>query len=142
MPRRCRSVLSRRPMFIGMMAALSGAGVLVAPVRASEGGGTGIMVPMDEIAVPIIDGAHMGGILRFTLVLRAHDSTAATRLTGSMVKLRSVAMIAGLDFARLRASPYSAVDVWSLLTSLDKALKSADPGIAQALIVRVGAATQ
>lgn len=100
------------------------------------------MVPMDEIAVPIIDGAHMEGILRFTLVLNAHDSAAAVRITESLAKLRSVAMIAGMDFARLRASPYSAVDVRSLHLSLDRALKHADPGVVQTLIVRVGATAQ
>ena len=101
-----------------------------------------IIPESQEIAVPIIDGAHMEGILRFTLVLRAQDSAAAARLTTSIAKLRSVAMIAGMDFARLRASPYSAVDVRSLIQSLDRALKAADPGVSQALIVRVGAAAQ
>ncbi len=128
-----------------MMAMLSGAGLLASPARAAEEGAKAanpMMVPMDEIAVPIIDGAHMEGILRFTLVLRAQDSAAAARLTTSIAKLRSVAMIAGMDFARLRASPYSAVDVRSLIQSLDRALKAADPGVSQALIVRVGAAAQ
>ncbi|MCH4152622.1 MAG: hypothetical protein LKF30_11860 [Sphingobium sp.] len=140
-----RSTLPRRPLFIGMMAMLSGAGLLASPARAAEEGAKAanpMMVPMDEIAVPIIDGAHMEGILRFTLVLRAQDSAAAARLTTSIAKLRSVAMIAGMDFARLRASPYSAVDVRSLIQSLDRALKAADPGVSQALIVRVGAAAQ
>lgn len=124
---------------------LSGAGLLASPSHAAEESmkaANPMMVPMDEIAVPIIDGAHMEGILRFTLVLRAQDSAAAARLTTSIAKLRSVAMIAGMDFARLRASPYNAVDVRSLIQSLDRALKAADPGISQALIVRVGAAAQ
>lgn len=128
-----------------MMAALSGAGLLFSPAQAAEGGdkaGNPMMVPMDEIVVPIIDGVHMEGILRFTLVLRAQDVATATRLTGSIARLRSVAMIAGMDFARLRASPYSAVDVSRLVRSLDRALKAADPGVEQALIVRVGAAAQ
>ena len=128
-----------------MMVAISGMSLLAYPARAAEEGEKGakpMMVPMDEIAVPIIDGAHMEGILRFTLVLHAQDTASAARLTGSIAKLRSVAMIAGLDFARLRASPYNAVDVRSLLGSLNKALKAADAGISQALIVRVGAAAQ
>lgn len=142
--RRCLT-LPRRPLFVGMMAALSGAGLLAGPAKASESGGKGVsatLVPMDEIAVPIIDGAHMEGILRFTLVLRAHDPAAAARLGTSIAKLRSVAMVAGMDFARLRASPFSAVDVNHLVSALDKALKAADPGISQALIIRVGAAAQ
>lgn len=71
MPRRCRSVLSRRPMFIGMMTALSGAGVLVAPIRASEGVGTGIMVLMDEIAVRSSIARIWGHIALHTGVTRA-----------------------------------------------------------------------
>lgn len=143
--RRCRFALPRRPLFVGMMAALSGAGLLIGPAEASGGGDQGggaMLVPMDEIAVPIIDGAHMEGVLRFTLVLRAHDPAAAARLGASIMRLRSVAMIAGMDFARLSATPYSAVDVGYLVRSLDKALKAADAGISQALIVRVGAAAQ
>ncbi|WP_245987962.1 hypothetical protein [Sphingobium fluviale] len=142
---RRRLTLPRRPLFIGMMAALSGAGLLAGPAEASESGGKGgsaTLVPMDEIAVPIIDGARMEGILRFTLVLRAHDPAAAARLGTSIAKLRSVAMVAGMDFARLRVSPFSAVDVNHLVSALDKALKAADPGISQALIIRVGAAAQ
>lgn len=142
---RPRSALPRRPLFVGMMAALSGAGLLIGPAEASGGGNKGggeSLVPMDEIAVPIIDGAHMEGVLRFTLVLRAHDPAAATRLGATIAKLRSIAMIAGMDFARLRASPYSAVDVGHLVLTLDKALKAADPGVEQALVVRVGAAAQ
>jgi len=80
--------------------------------------------------------------LRFTLVLRAHDAASATRMTGEVARLRSAALVAGLDFARLRASPYRAVDVTQLARMLDEALKAADAGVEQALIVRVGAATQ
>ena len=143
-PRR-RSALPRRPLFVGMMAALSGAGLLIGPAEAAGGGdksGGAMLVPMDEIAVPIIDGAHMEGVLRFTLVLRAHDPAAAARLGATIAKLRSVAMIAGMDFARLRASPYGAVDVGQLVRTLDRALRAADPGVEQALVVRVGAAEQ
>ncbi len=127
------------------MTALSGAGLLASPVKAADEEGKAsnpMMVPMDEIAVPIIDGTRMEGILRFTLIINADNQTSAARITGSIAKLRSVAMIAGMDFARLRASPYTAVDVTYLVRSLDKALKAADRGVKQTLIVRVGATAQ
>lgn len=136
-----RSGTRRRParVLAGMMAMLAGSGYLTAPVRAAETK-SAALVPMGEIAVPIIDGSRMEGILRFTLVLRAHDADSAAQMSRQVARLRSVALIAGLDFARIRASPYRAVDVAKLAHMLDKALKTADPAIEQALIVRVGAA--
>ena len=126
-----------------LMTAITGAGLLAGPaLAAGSEAGAPSLVPMEEIAVPILDGAQMQGILRFTLVLRAHDAAAATRMTGEVARLRSAALVAGLDFARLRASPYRAVDVTQLARMLDEALKAADAGVEQALIVRVGAATQ
>ena len=125
---------------------LAGTGLLASPSQAAGGGGgeegAPALVPMEEIAVPILDGARLEGILRFTLVLRAHDDVAAADITRQIVRLRSAALVAGLDFARMRASPYRAVDVAQLAIALDAALKKAEPGVEQALIVRVGAAAK
>lgn len=124
---------------------LAGTGLLASPSQAAGGGGEDgapALVPMEEIAVPILDGARLEGILRFTLVLRAHDDAAAADITRQIVRLRSAALVAGLDFARMRASPYRAVDVAQLAMALDAALKKAEPGVEQALIVRVGAAAK
>ncbi|MCB2014210.1 MAG: hypothetical protein KDE67_04885 [Sphingobium sp.] len=128
-----------------MMTMLAGTGLLASPSQAAGGGGEDgapALVPMEEIAVPILDGARLEGILRFTLVLRAHDDAAAADITRQIVRLRSAALVAGLDFARMRASPYRAVDVAQLAMALDAALKKAEPGVEQALIVRVGAAAK
>lgn len=148
----------RRPLRVGMIAILAGTGLLAVPVRAGEasaeasGGGEAksgeapkldpSLVPMDEITVPIVDGARMEGVLRFTLVLRARDADEAAELGRKITQLRSAALLAGLDFARLRASPYRAVDVQRLADNLDTALKAADPTVEQALIVRVGASAR
>jgi len=132
-------------MLAGMMTMLAGTGLLASPSQAAGGGGEDgapALVPMEEIAVPILDGARLEGILRFTLVLRAHDDAAAADITRQIVRLRSAALVAGLDFARMRASPYRAVDVAQLAMALDAALKKAEPGVEQALIVRVGAAAK
>lgn len=139
-PKRFRS----RRLMAGMMTALAGSGLLTGPAAAAEGvGADGLpLVPLDEIAVPILDGARLEGVLRFTVVLRAHDAQAAIGITRQIARLRSTALVAGLDFARLRASPYRAIDVEMLTRSLNAALKAADPGVEQALVVRVGAATR
>lgn len=107
----------------------------------SEGGGEGsgspTLVPMNEIAVPIIDAGELLGTLRFTLVLRAPDAAAAAVLASQQPRLRMAALGAGLEFARLRASPFRPIDVARLSQALDAALHTADPGVQQALIVRV-----
>ena len=133
-----------RKLMAGMIGALVGTGLLVGPALAADGGGERVpaLVPMDEITVPIIDGSRMEGVLRFTIVLRAHDDVAAAVLTKQISRLRSAALVAGLDFARLRASPYRAVDVRKLALMLDGALKAVDSGVEKALIIRVGAAAQ
>ncbi len=129
------------PLLAGMMTTLAGTGLLAGPARAAESAAGGpALVPMEEIAVPILDGPRMAGVLRFTLVLRAHDAASAADISRQIARLRSAALVTGLDFARLRASPYRAVDVRQLAQMLDAALKATDAGVEQALIVRVGAA--
>lgn len=119
--------------------------VALAPLPArAEGGGSGApgLVPMDEIVVPIIDGSQLQGKLRFTLVLRANDAAGAAAIGREAVRLRSVAVAAGLEFASLRVSPWKPVDAVRLARSLDQALHAVMPEVAQALIVRVSAAPQ
>lgn len=102
-----------------------------------EGGGSPSLVPMNEIAVPIIDAGELQGTLRFTLVLRAPDAAVAAELATWQPRLRMAALGAGLEFARLRASPFRPVDVSRLSQALDVALHTVHPGVQQALIVRV-----
>lgn len=97
------------------------------------------LVPMDEIAVPIIDAGKIQGTLRFSLVIRATDDAGALVLTEKMPELRSAALSAGINFASLRASPYRPVDVALLSNEIDAALKSIDPAVQQGLIVKVTA---
>lgn len=97
------------------------------------------LVPMDEIAIPIIDAGKIQGTLRFSLVIRAADDAGAKILTDKMPELRSAVLGAGINFASLRASPYRPIDVAILASEVDTALKSVDPAVQQGLIVRVTA---
>lgn len=136
--RKVRAGLDRAGMaFLGMAA-------LAASARAEEGGGAidPTCVPMAEIAVPIVDGSQIAGVLRFTLVLRARDPAGAAEMVREAARLRTIAVGAGLDFARLRASPYRPVDTVRLAASLDAAFRSALPAFQQALIVKVQASAQ
>ena len=131
----------------GMIAGII-AGMFAMPLHAGEEGGEEkalpllpTLVPMKEISVPIVDAGRIEGVLRFTLVLRARDAAGALLLKNAEPKLRAVALDAGMEFARLRASPFRAVDVWQLGADMNRALHDADAGVEQALFVRVIAAT-
>ncbi len=129
-------------MKLGSAAIMSGAVmVMTSPAWAEGGGGAApllpTLIPMQEIAVPIIDAGNIKGVLRFTLVLRAHDAATAAELTDKQPLLRSAALGAGLEFAQIRASPYAPVDVSELVDTMNHALHAANPAIEQALVVRV-----
>jgi hypothetical protein len=112
------------------------------PARASGGGGGGAMnfVTLEEISVPIVEGARADGRLRLKLVLEAQDAAAAERLLAALPLLRATSLSAALEFARLYASPMTPVDVGRLSSDLTAALKKQDAGIARVLIVEVAAA--
>lgn len=119
------------------------ASALVAPggaAQASEGEeGTLPFVSMDEVTVPIIDGARADGRLRFQLVLEAKDPATAQALTAAMPVLRAAAVSAGVEFARLYASPRTPVDARRLAAQMTAALQAQRPGIRRVLLVQVRA---
>lgn len=97
------------------------------------------LVKLDQIDAPIIDAGRIGGVLHLTLVVEARSSTTATALAKRMPELRAASLAAAIEFARLRASPFSAVDVERLRQTLIPALKRVDPDIARVLVVRATA---
>ncbi|PZQ94494.1 MAG: hypothetical protein DI533_22085 [Cereibacter sphaeroides] len=110
------------------------------PVQASSGGaGDAALVPMEAISVPIVDSDRLIGKLRFKLVLQAHDAGAASRIGAMSAQLRTAALNAGIEFARLEVTPTQAVDVAALSHLLDTALRQAAPGLDKVLIVEVSA---
>lgn len=116
--------------------------LLLAPAHAlasGGGSGTGALVPMDMITVPIVDSDRLIGKLRFKLVLEAHDATAATRMGTQSAQLRMAAMSAGNEFARLQVTPSEPVDVAALVHILETALHRIDSGVQKVLIVEVAA---
>jgi len=90
--------------------------------------------------VPIVEGARADGTLRIKLVLEARDAPTAEKLTSTLPLLRAAALAAGIEFARLYASPMMPVDVARLSADLTAALRRQEPGIARVLIVEVAAA--
>ena len=103
------------------------------------GSGDGNLVPMETIAVPIVDGAKLQGTLHFRLVLEASDGDAAIRVARDMPGLRAEALAAGAEFSRLRVSPFLAVDARRLSAEMTDALHAREPGISRVLLVEVAA---
>lgn len=101
--------------------------------------GTPMLVTMTPITVPIIDADRLQGALQMTLVLNVGNADASAHATLEMPRLRAAAVAAALDFARLRASTLTAIDVGQLDIDLSKALKAVEPGLARVLIVDVSA---
>lgn len=101
--------------------------------------GSAELVPMEAIALPIIDGARLLGTLHFQLVLEVDEGTSAATVTSKMPLLRAEAIAAGAEFSRLSASPFVAIDAQRLSSDLTLALRTQQTGIARVLLVEVTA---
>lgn len=97
------------------------------------------LVAMEEIKVPIVDGGRVDGAFTVTMVLGTADPAAAERIAAALPRLRSVSLGAALEFSRLYASPFRPVDAERLSRDLTRALRAADAGVSQVLIVEVAA---
>lgn len=105
----------------------------------ASGGGAGELhlVPMDEVSVPIVDGNRTDGKLEFKLVLEAKSEAAAEHMTATLPMLRSASVGAGIEFARLYASPMMPLDARRLASEMTSALQAQDAGVARVLLVEV-----
>jgi hypothetical protein len=128
----------RKMMFVAA-AVLALAGPAASAV-ASGGGGEGELhlVPLEEIRVPIVDGARTDGVLRVRLVLEAHDAAAADELTAQVPVVRASTVAAVLEFGRLYASPMMPVNAAQLAGDLQQALHR-DAGVERVLVTQVTA---
>ncbi|MEE4452380.1 hypothetical protein [Novosphingobium resinovorum] len=96
-------------------------------------------LPMEQIDAPIVDGGQVDGVLHVTITVQARTEDDAAALGKRMPELRAAALPAAIEFARLRASRFAAVDVARLAEMLTPPLKRVDPAIDKVLIVRVSA---
>ncbi|GAA4217478.1 hypothetical protein GCM10022253_16150 [Sphingomonas endophytica] len=92
---------------------------------------------LDEIVLPIFGESQMEGKVHVRLVLDAGDKAGAAAVHARLPRLRARALSALLEFARLNASPYAALDARALSVSLNRALRAEDRQIARVLIARV-----
>ncbi len=96
-------------------------------------------VPLDAIEVPIVGSSRIEGTLRVKLVLDAQDAAAADALGERLPQLRASSLAASLEFSRLYASGLAPVNAELLRSEMMAALKRDYPGVAQVLVVEVGA---
>ncbi|HEX8442557.1 MAG TPA: hypothetical protein VF631_02805 [Allosphingosinicella sp.] len=111
--------------------------VSAATASASGSGGELHLVTMDEMSVPIVDGARTDGVLRYQLVIEAKDDEAASQLTAKLPLLRAASLIAAIEFARLYASPMMPVDASRFSSYMTAALKAQNLGVGRVLLVKV-----
>jgi len=97
------------------------------------------LVSMDTLAVPIIDGGRVTGLLNVKLVLSADDAGGAGAITANMARLRSAALAGTLEFGRLYASPFKPVNSEVLAEDLTSLLHAEEAAVAKVLIVEVAA---
>lgn len=128
-----------RHLTIPAVAALA----LAAPTTtaaAADGGDSAELhlVPLEEIRVPIVDGARSDGVLRIKLVLEASNAAAADALNAQLPVVRAATLAAALEFGRLYASPMMPVNAEQLAGDLKTALHDAG-GVRRVLVTQVAA---
>ncbi len=114
-------------------------GATVAPAAADGPTPEPHLVPMPNLAVPIVDGGRVTGLLNVKLVLSASDAAGASAITANMARLRSAAVAGSLEFGRLYASPFKPVNSEILAADLTTFLHEQEAAVAQVLIVEVAA---
>ncbi len=124
-------------VLIAAAASANGAVAIAAPEGPEAGRGEAFLVPMDELVVPIVDGARSDGTLRIKLVLEMADAAAADKAGATMPALRSAALGTTMEFARLYASPMTPVNVDRLAGDMTAALHAQDSTVSRVLVVEV-----
>ena len=126
---------------IAIVSALGAGGV--APASGAEGEEAALaehhFVPVELIEAPIVVSNRIEGTFRLKLVLEAGDAGDAAEIDARLPDIRAASVAAAIEFARLYASSFAAVDAERLSASMTAALKRADPRIARVLIVEVAA---
>lgn len=94
---------------------------------------------MEQIDAPITDGDRIDGVLHVLVTVQAKPGEDAGAIGKRMPELRAAALPAAIEFASLRASRFSAVDVEKLAQMIADPVRRVDPAIEKVLIVQVSA---
>ncbi|MBT0670572.1 hypothetical protein HT136_19575 [Novosphingobium profundi] len=99
------------------------------------------LVPVEEIEAPIIDSGRLDGVLKIKVTLQTRTPDGAEELADMMPELRAALLAGTMEFARLRASPYTPVDVAGLRAILTPAVRKIAPQVDTVLVLKAGAFT-
>ncbi|TCM17699.1 hypothetical protein EDF56_10541 [Novosphingobium sp. PhB165] len=121
------------------VALAAAAGLAPAATQAAKQVDPANLITLEQIDTPIVDAGRIDGVMHVRVVVEAQSASTATELTRRMPELRAASLAASIEFARLRASPFAALDVERLSQTLTPALKRVDPSVARVLIVRATA---
>lgn len=127
---------------VGLLAAVPALALGTAAVNAPAGSAPAdpaSFVQLEDITAPIIDAGRIDGQLDLSLVIEAGSPEDAAELDKQKPALRAAMLASSLEFARLHASPFTAVDAGKLSEALVPAAREVDPRISRVLIVKVGA---
>jgi hypothetical protein len=116
-------------------------GVVSTSAGGAASGPTGepMLVDMSQVAVPIIDGDRVQGMLQVRLAFNTADSAGVDQVTAALPRLRSATVVTLVEFARLHASPFRAVDSDRLSRALSDSLRKAEPAVTEVLLLEVSA---
>lgn len=92
--------------------------------------------PLAPMAVAIVDSGQIQGQLKVSLAVSGADEAS---LDQNIPLIRAAAISALSEHARLRATPYAAVNAEALSRDLDQAVRQAVPTVAKVLLIRVQA---
>lgn len=132
-------MLKRVVVAAAVLGGLTGPGLAIAAHRVRTPASEPHLVAVSDIVVPIIDGNRMNGRLSFDIVIDAADEKGAARLTAEAARLRSLAVVSGLEFSRLYVSGLRPVDAELLGSELTRMLQAEQPEVDRVLIVKVAA---
>ncbi|MBC7583229.1 MAG: hypothetical protein H7316_05715 [Tardiphaga sp.] len=132
-------MLKRVAVALAVLGSPAGPGLAIAAHPARTPASEPHLVAVSDIVVPIIDGNRMSGRLSFDIVIDASDERGAKHLTSEVARLRSLAVVSGLEFSRLYVSGLRPVDAEILASELTRTLQAAQPEVDRVLIVKVAA---
>jgi flagellar basal body-associated protein FliL len=97
------------------------------------------LLTVDEIATPIFSAARIEGSLNLSLAIEGEDAAMLPALRSQMPQLRAAMLTTTLEFSRLYASGFTAIDAERLHADLTASVKRIHPGIKRVLILKLSA---
>ena len=96
-------------------------------------------LPVPEITTPIIDASRLDGAVKVLATIETADQVTLSEVREDMPRVRADMYAATLEFSRLYASGFRAVDARRLGEQLSDAVRRSHPGVSRVLILKLSA---